>query len=88
MVGKASKRAMAGYAAAATVAEEVVSSVRTAQAFGTEDKLAATYDEKLATAQVSGYRKSFTLALLMASIMSIRYLTFGLGFCNRRYFHR
>jgi ATP-binding cassette, subfamily B (MDR/TAP), member 1 len=82
MVATASKRAMAGYAAAATISEEVLSSVRTAQAFGTEDKLAATYDEKLAAAQKAGYRKSFALALLMASIMCIRYLLFGLGFCN------
>jgi ATP-binding cassette, subfamily B (MDR/TAP), member 1 len=82
MVGTASKRAMAGYGAAATVAEEVLSSVRTAQAFGTEDKLAATYDEKLALAQKAGYRKAFALALLMASIMCLRYLMFGLGFCT------
>jgi ATP-binding cassette, subfamily B (MDR/TAP), member 1 len=82
MVATASKRAMVGYAAAATIAEEVLSSVRTAQAFGTEDKLAATYDDKLASAQKAGYRKAFALALLMASIMCIRYLLFGLGFCK------
>jgi len=81
MVGKASKGVIAGYSSAATIAEEVLSSIRTAQAFGSEDKLASTYDEKLATAQVAGYRKAFALALLMASIFCCRYLLFGLGFC-------
>ena len=81
MVAKASKGVMAGYASAATIAEEVLSSIRTAQAFGTEDKLASTYDEQLATAQVAGYRKAFALALLLASMYAVRYLLFGLGFC-------
>ena len=72
---------MAGYSAAATVAEEVLSSIRTAQAFGTEDKLADTYDEKLATAQVAGYTKAYAIAFLMASMFACRYLLFGLGFC-------
>ena len=81
MVAKASKGVMVGYSAAATISEEVLSSVRTAQAFGTEDRLAATYDEKLAAAQIAGYKKSFALALMLASIFSVRYLLFGLGFC-------
>ena len=81
LVGNATKRVMAGYSSAATIAEEVLSSIRTSQAFGTEDKLAATYDEKLATAQVAGYKKSYAFAFLLSSIFACRYLLFGLGFC-------
>jgi ATP-binding cassette, subfamily B (MDR/TAP), member 1 len=81
MVGKASKGVMAGYASAATIAEEVLSSIRTAQAFGTEDRLASTYDEHLAAAQVAGYMKAFAMALLMAGMFSSRFAVFGLGFC-------
>lgn len=77
----ASKRAMAGYSSAATIAEEILSSIRTAQAFGTEDKLAATYDESLSTAQVAGYTKAYVFGFMLASIFACRYLLFGLGFC-------
>jgi hypothetical protein len=80
-VGNASKRVIAGYSSAATIAEEVLSSIRTAQAFGTEDRLAATYDKSLATAQVAGYTKAYAYAFLLASIFACRYLLFGLGFC-------
>ena len=82
MVSKASKLVMIGYGSAATVAEEVFSSVRTAQAFGTEEKLAKLYDTNLKSAQKAGYRKAFAMAFLLAGMFSLRYLLFGLAFCK------
>lgn len=82
MVSKASKRVLAEYSSAATLAEEILSSVRTAQAFGSEDALATLYDKNLATAQKAGYRKAFSIALLMASMFASMYLTHGLAFCT------
>lgn len=81
MTGKASKDVMARYSSAATIAEELLSSIRTAQAFGTENRLASTYDEHLAAAQVAGYRKAFAMALVLAGIFSSRFAVFGLAFC-------
>lgn len=81
MLKSSSKAAMVGYSSAATVAEEVLSSVCTAQAFGTEEKLAKLYDSNLKSAQKAGYKKAFAMAFLLASLFSLRYLLFGLAFC-------
>jgi len=80
-VAKFSKLVVAEYAAAATIAEEVLSSIRTAQAFGTEEKLAKQYDESLITAQNVGYKKAFVLAIMFACIFPLIYLAYGLAFC-------
>jgi ATP-binding cassette, subfamily B (MDR/TAP), member 1 len=82
MVAKSSRRLLTNYALAATTAEEVLSSVRTVQAFGTEEKLAGVYDANLQKAQKAGYRKALALALLQASLFSVSYLLFGLAFCT------
>jgi ATP-binding cassette, subfamily B (MDR/TAP), member 1 len=81
MVAKASKRVYASYSSAATLAQEILSSVRTAQAFGSEDKLTSLYDKNLEAAQKSGYRKALAMALVLSSIFTCRYLLFGLAFC-------
>jgi ATP-binding cassette, subfamily B (MDR/TAP), member 1 len=83
MASKASKRVINEYSSAATVAEEVLSSIRTVQAFGTEEKLASLYDKNLQSAQQAGYRKVVATALLLASMFSSMYLLYGLAFCNR-----
>jgi ATP-binding cassette subfamily B (MDR/TAP) protein 1 len=81
-MAKLSKSVVAEYAVAATVAEEVISSVRTAQAFGTEEKLAKQYDESLIAAQNVGYKKAVVTALLFACIFSLIYFAYGLAFCT------
>ena len=81
MVSKSSRLAMVSYSAAATVAEEILSSVRTAQAFGTEDRLAVLYNGNLGSAQMAGIRRSIAMAFLLASLFSLRYLLYGLAFC-------
>jgi ABC-type multidrug transport system fused ATPase/permease subunit len=80
-IAKLSKKVVAEYSSAATVAEEVLSSIRTAQAFGTEEKLANHYDESLIVAQKVGYKKGFAMAMMFAAIFTLVYLTYGLAFC-------
>ena len=81
-IAKLAKNVVAEYSSAATVAEEVLSSVRTAQAFGTEEKLARQYDISLISAQKVGYKKAIALAIMFACIFSIVYLSYGLAFCR------
>jgi ATP-binding cassette, subfamily B (MDR/TAP), member 1 len=80
-VAKYAKLAVNEYSAAATIAEEVISSVRTAQAFGTEDKLAHHYDDNLVIAEKAGYKKTLVLAVMFACIFPLIYLAYGLAFC-------
>jgi len=81
-IAKLSTKVVAEYSAAATIAEEVLSSVRTAQAFGTEEKLATEYDKSLISAQKVGYKKAVVLACMFAAVFTLVYLTYGLAFCN------
>lgn len=69
------------FSSAATVAQEVISSVRTAQAFEMDEKLAAIYDSSLAKAQRVGYRKAAVSAAMFAAVFGLVYMTFGLAFC-------
>lgn len=82
LIAKLAAKVIAEYSAAATIAEEVLSSVRTAQAFGTEEKLAAEYDESLTSAQKVGYKKAAVLACMFAAIFTLVYLAYGLAFCT------
>jgi ATP-binding cassette, subfamily B (MDR/TAP), member 1 len=79
-MGKAAKKMVEEYSRAATIAEEVLSSIRTAQAFGTEEKLAKLYDENLVGAQRMGYRKALANGFIFASIFGLIYLAYGLAF--------
>jgi ATP-binding cassette subfamily B (MDR/TAP) protein 1 len=81
-IAKLSAKTLKEYSAAATIAEEVLSSVRTAQAFGTEEKLSKLYDENLISAQKVGYRKAVVFAIMFASIFTLVYLAYGLAFCT------
>jgi ATP-binding cassette, subfamily B (MDR/TAP), member 1 len=69
------------YAVASTIAEEVISSVRTVQAFGTEEKLAKLYDDNLVQAQRVGYRQQISGAVMLSTMMLCVYMFYGLGFC-------
>jgi ABC-type multidrug transport system fused ATPase/permease subunit len=81
MVAKLALKIVAEYSSAATIAEEVLSSIRTAQAFGTEEKLAKLYDQNLDSAQKVGYKKALVLACMFAAVFCLVYLAYGLGFC-------
>ncbi|KAN0115168.1 P-loop containing nucleoside triphosphate hydrolase protein [Hyaloscypha variabilis] len=75
-----SKQSLESYALGGTIAEEVISSIRNATAFGTQDKLARQYDEHLAKAEKYGYKLKFVLACMVGGMFLIIYLNYGLAF--------
>ena len=78
---KYAKRVLSEYAKASTIAEEIISSVRTAQAFGTQEKLANLYDENLIAAQKMGYKQQIAAACMLSTMFFAVYAFYGLGFC-------
>lgn len=68
---KYNKKSLESYALGGTVAEEVVSSIRNATAFSTQDKLARQYDEHLAEAEKWGLKVKTTLAIMIAGMMCV-----------------
>lgn len=77
---KFNKQSLQAYGEGGTVAEEVISSIRNTAAFNTEDKLAKQYDAHLAVAEKWGFKLKFALAMMIAAMMSIVYLNYGLAF--------
>ena len=83
-LSKYSKEVVDKLAASATVAEEVISSIRTVQAYGSEYRLAKLYDDNLIGAQRMGYRVAFSVALMIATMYFVVLSAYALGFCNVR----
>ncbi|KAI5864665.1 P-loop containing nucleoside triphosphate hydrolase protein [Durotheca rogersii] len=79
-VVKYTKDNIQAYALGGSVAEEVISSIRNAVAFGTQDRLAKQYDSHLIRAEYFGFRKSASVAVMIAGMMWIIYLDYGLSF--------
>lgn len=77
---KYNKSNIQAYALGGSVAEEVISSVRNAVAFGTQDRLAKSYDSHLIRAEYFGFRMKVTLSCLIAGMMWVLYLNYGLSF--------
>lgn len=77
---KFSKQNIHAYAQGGTVAEEVISSIRNAVAFGTQDRLARQYNTYLVKAEFFGSRLKMTLSFMIAGMMLILYLNYGLAF--------
>jgi ATP-binding cassette subfamily B (MDR/TAP) protein 1 len=77
---KFSKQSLESYALGGTIAEEVISSIRNATAFGTQDKLARQYDEHLVKAEKFGYKLKFVLACMVGGMFLVVYLNYGLAF--------
>ena len=74
------KQSLAAYALGGTVAEEVVSSIRNATAFSTQDKLARQYDVYLTEAEKWGLKLKVALGCMLGAMMGIIYLNYGLSF--------
>lgn len=74
------KQSLEAYALGGTVAEEVVSSIRNATAFSTQDKLARQYDTHLTEAEKWGLKVKIALAFMIGGMMCIVYLNYGLSF--------
>lgn len=77
---KYNKQSLASYALGGSVAEEVISSIRNATAFNTQDKLARQYDTHLKEAQKWGLKLKAVLGLMIGGMMGIIYLNYGLSF--------
>ena len=77
---KYNKQSLASYALGGTVAEEVISSIRNATAFNTQDKLARQYDKHLVEAEKWGFKLKVVLACMIGGMMGVIYLNYGLSF--------
>ncbi len=66
---KYSKLNINAYAEGGSVAEEVISSVRNAVAFGTQDRLARQYDSHLIRAELFGFRVKGSIGIMVAGMM-------------------
>ncbi|KAI9749986.1 MAG: GTPase-activating protein [Chaenotheca gracillima] len=77
---KYNKKSLVAYALGGTVAEEVISSIRNATAFSTQEKLARQYDIHLSEAQKWGLKMKMILGCMVGGMMGILYLNYGLSF--------
>ena len=77
---KYNKKSLESYALGGSVAEEVISSIRNATAFATQDKLARQYDEYLQEAEKWGLKLQTILAMMIGAMMGIVYLIYALSF--------
>ncbi|KAK1140267.1 GTPase-activating protein [Aspergillus melleus] len=77
---KYSKQSLQSYGAGGTVAEEVISSIRNATAFGTQDKLAKQYEVHLAEAEKWGRKQQTILGVMIGAMFGIMFSNYGLGF--------
>jgi ATP-binding cassette subfamily B (MDR/TAP) protein 1 len=77
---KNNKQSLDSYAIGGNLAEEVLSSVRNAVAFGTQDRLAKQYDQHLIKAEHFGFRVKATLSIMVSGMMFILFMNYALGF--------
>ena len=77
---KNNKNSLEAYARGGSLADEVISSIRNAVAFGTQERLARQYDKHLVKAEYFGFRVKSYLAIMIAGMMLILFLNYGLAF--------
>lgn len=77
---KYSKQNIDAYALGGTVAEETLSSIRNAIAFGTQDRLAKLYNNHLVKAEFFGVRLKAAVAVMIAVMMGLINLSYGLAY--------
>ncbi|KAK7952571.1 P-loop containing nucleoside triphosphate hydrolase protein [Apiospora aurea] len=77
---KYNKHSIQAYALGGSVADEVLSSIRNAVAFGTQDRLAKQYDAHLVRAEHYGFKVKATIACMVAGMMWVLYMNYGLSF--------
>lgn len=77
---KYSKQNINAYALGGSVAEETLSSIRNAVAFGTQDRLARLYDAHLIKAEFFGIRLKGAIAIMIAFLMMVMNWSYGLAF--------
>ncbi|KAL7946258.1 P-loop containing nucleoside triphosphate hydrolase protein [Trichoderma barbatum] len=62
------------------LADEVLSSARTAVAFGAHDRLSNQYDEHLKKAEYFGFKLKAAVGIMLGGIMFLLYMSYGLAF--------
>ncbi|KAF5020680.1 hypothetical protein F66182_7294 [Fusarium sp. NRRL 66182] len=77
---KYNKQSLEAYAHGGSLADEVISSIRNAVAFGTQERLARQYDAHLKNAEYFGFRVKGAVACMIAGMMLVLYLNYGLAF--------
>lgn len=73
---KFTRSSFIAYARGGVVAQEALTSVRTAKAFGTEERLARKYDTVLNMAEGWGRKSKFVMATMLAFMMTVVYLNY------------
>lgn len=81
-IAKYAQQGVKEYASASTIAEEIISSVKTAQAFGAQHTLGRLYDQSLVRAQKVGYKQQFAGAVMLSVMFFSIYGFYALGFCT------
>lgn len=74
---KYNKQSLEAYALGGSIAEEVISSIRNAIAFGTQDKLARQYEKHLAEAEKWGQKLQIVLAIMIGGMFWIASAAFS-----------
>lgn len=77
---KYNRQSLEAYAHGGSLADEVISSIRNAVAFGTQERLARQYDTHLKNAEYFGFRVKGAVACMIAGMMMVLYLNYGLAF--------
>lgn len=77
---KYNNQSIDSYAKGGSLADEVFGSIRNAIAFGTQERLAQQYDVHLAVAQRYGFKVKAAIGVMVAGMMCILYLNYGLAF--------
>jgi ATP-binding cassette subfamily B (MDR/TAP) protein 1 len=74
------KMSLESYARGGNLADEVLGSIRSAVAFGTQERLAKKYESHLLHAEFYGFKVKRTLSMMTAGMMMIFYLNYALAF--------
>jgi ATP-binding cassette subfamily B (MDR/TAP) protein 1 len=77
---KTSSESITAFAHGSTLADEVLSSARTAVAFGLQDRLSKQYEKHLAKAEYYGFRLKAAVGVMIGGIMLLLYLSYALAF--------
>lgn len=77
---KFSKAALNAYSVGGAVAEEAISSIRTATAFNGQKKLSIAYEHSLTETMKSGFKMKTATGGMIAGMMLVMYLDYGLSF--------
>ncbi|KAK8124231.1 ABC multidrug transporter Mdr1 [Apiospora kogelbergensis] len=77
---KFSNKSMQHYAVGSSLVQEVLSSIRTATAFGTHERLAEQYESHLRVVEKHRIRMQVIQAVMVGAMYTISFLNYGLGF--------